>query len=579
MKRSSVRISLLTILLGCTVFALVSAAGQGWPQWAGDQQHSGTTNVVGQNLNNILVNIVYDPFVELEKNDPDNNGTDLNVIYQTPLVDGNDVYMEFKTGFYVSKRTWETQIWNERKLSWVGNNLVEVWNFETDWKPVPNGDPLFRQPVFHAALAGDFVYVPGAGGTVFKVRKSDGSVAKRFNPFDENGEIVRNIFVTGPLTADSAGNIYYNAMKLNKRDPWFADVINAWLVKISPNDQITFATFKQLATGEQAGTDPCEIGFAEEPPLPPSPTAIPPTFPCGSIRPGVNVAPAIGPDGTIYTVARNHFVTRYGYIVAVNPDFTPKWTASTKSVLNDGCNVLIPPNGTPGGCSVGAPTGVDPDTNTPPSGRVNDNSSATPVVAPDGTILYGSQTRYNYAQGHLLQYSPTGQFLRSYPFGWDITPAIYKHNGTYSIILKENRYNVSSYCNDDAVCPPDRNASNPGFGEAYFITRLSPTLQVEWQYKNTNTLACTRNENGSVTCVDDHPFSFEWCVNAPAIDANGVIYVNNEDGNLYAINPDGTLKQRIFQQLALRAAYTPASIGPDGKIYSQQNGRLIVIGN
>jgi outer membrane protein assembly factor BamB len=292
------------------------------------------------------------------------------------------------------------------------------------------------------------------------------------------------------------------------------------------------------------------------------------------------VAPAVGADGTIYTIARNHAVTRYGYLVAVNSNLTPKWTATMHGVLNDGCNVQIPPNGTPGGCSVGATTGVAPDTNSLPSGRILDDSSSSPVVAPDGSIFYGSYTRYNYAQGHMLHYSSTGAFLGSFIFGWDVTPAIYSHGGTYSLVTKDNHYGeVGSYCNDDAVCPPDRNASNPGYPEEYFITQLSPALTVEWKYKNTNTLSCTRQPNGSVTCVDDHPFGFEWCVNAPAIDSNGVVYANSEDGNLFAINQGGTLKQKIFQQLALGAAYTPASIGGDGKLYSQNDGHLYVVGN
>lgn len=79
-----------------------------------------------------------------------------------------------------------------------------------------------------------------------------------------------------------------------------------------------------------------------------------------------------------------------------------------------------------------------------------------------------------------------------------------------------------------------------------------------------------------MTCQDDHPFGFEWCVNASVIDGNGVLYVNSEDGNLFPINPDGTLKQEIFQQLASGAAYTPTSIGSDGRIYSQNAGHLLV---
>lgn len=53
------------------------------------------------------------------------------------------------------------------------------------------------------------------------------------------------------------------------------------------------------------------------------------------------------------------------------------------------------------------------------------------------------------------------------------------------------------------------------------------------------------------------------------VDASWVVYANSEEGNLYVINQGSTLKQRIFQQLYLGAAYTPPSLGSDGKIYSQ----------
>jgi outer membrane protein assembly factor BamB len=255
--------------------------------------------------------------------------------------------------------------------------------------------------------------------------------------------------------------------------------------------------------------------------------------------------------------------------------------------LNDGCNdgtnsstSLLPLNGTPGGCRVGAHPGVDPGTNEPPPGRVLDDGSSTPTVTPDGSILFGAYTRYNFAQGHLMKFSSSGDFLGAYRFGWDITPGIYPHGGTYSIVMKENHYGgVGSYCNVDSVCPPDRTATYPNDPESYFVTQLKKNLQVEWMFKNTNTLSCTRQPDGSITCVDDHPNSHEWCINALAIDSNGVVYGNSEDGWLYSINQGGTLRQRIFQQSTLGAAYTPASLGSDGKIYSQNSGHLIVVGN
>jgi outer membrane protein assembly factor BamB len=306
---------------------------------------------------------------------------------------------------------------------------------------------------------------------------------------------------------------------------------------------------------------------------------------CGSQRAGLNIAPAVAPDGTIYTVSRAQFNARYSFLIALNSDLSLRWVASLRNRLHDGCGVAVagggwlPANGTPGGCRDGALPGVDPATNQPGDGSVLDDASSSPVVAPDGSILFGAWNRYNYAQGHLMHFDASGNYLGAFGFGWDTTPAIYAHGGTWSVVTKNNHYgDIGSYCDDTTQCPVDRSTNNPASPEQYFITQLDANLNVEWSYQNTNTNSCTRNPDGSLTCTSDHPAGFEWCVNSPAIDANGVVYANSEDGNMYAIGQGGTLLQNIFQQLALGAAYTPASIGGDGKIYSQNDGHLFVVG-
>ena len=321
-------------------------------------------------------------------------------------------------------------------------------------------------------------------------------------------------------------------------------------------------------------------------PWPPSTTAAPATSTCGSQRAGLNVSPAVDPDGTIYSVSRAHFNDRYSFLLALHPDLSLKWIASLRNRFHDGCGVSVadggwlPANGTPGGCSVGALQGVDPLTNQPGDGSVLDDASATPVVAPDGTVLFGAWNRYNYAQGHLMHFDSSGNYLGAFGFGWDTTPAIYAHGGTWSLVTKNNHYGgLGSYCDDTTFCPTDRTTNNPASPERYFVTQLDANLNIEWSFQNTDTNSCTRNPDGTLTCVSDHPAGFEWCVNSPAIDVNGVVYANSEDGNLYAIAQGGSVVREIFQQLALGAAYTPASIGGDGKIYSQNDGHLFVVGN
>jgi hypothetical protein len=563
------------------LLASLPVQSQDWFQWGRNAQHTGATNVVGQRALHMIDDIIYDPFVDAEKSDPLAT-PDLLVHYQVPLVDGNSVYMEFKTGTFTDIQHWGTQIWNEKRLHWVNNHLVVQWNFQSDWKPVPflslnTGNGPFWEPVFHAALAGPFLYVPGFGGSIFKVDKTTGAQIARISPF---GALDPNTFVTGPLTTDAAGNVYYNVMKLDPTNPWDVDIVNSWLVKVSANGTVKTATYKSLTPGAPSGNDQClGIFNTADLPWPPSPNAVPGTRTCGTQRPGNNVAPAVAPDGTIYVVSVAHLWSRQSYIIAANPDLSPKWHTSLRDRFHDGCNVLLPPNGTPDGCRTGATTGVDPAQNRPGAGRVIDDSTASPVVLPDGSVLYGSYTRYNYAQGHLMKFSSDGNFLAAYRFGWDDTPAVFVHDGTYSILTKDNQYGeVGSYCDDNTLCPPDRTANNPAFPKAFFITKLNSNLVPEWRWQNTNTLSCSRDNNGNVTCVSDHPDSFEWCVNAPAVDRNGVVYNNSEDGGVYVIRADGTLRDHLFLKLALGAAYTPISISNEGRVLTQNDGHLFVVG-
>ncbi len=101
---------------------------------------------------------------------------------------------------------------------------------------------------------------------------------------------------------------------------------------------------------------------------------------------------------------------------------------------------------------------------------------------------------------------------------------------------------------------------------------------INWRFQSTNTLSCSTLPNGTFSCVSDHPNGFEWCVNAPAVDVNGTVYFNSEDGNLYVVDRNGKLVRNVFTQLAIGAAYTPLSIGPDGKIYTENDGHMFVIG-
>jgi hypothetical protein len=244
-----------------------------WPQWGSNPQHTGMVAVTGQSLDNILANIIYDPFVYQEKNEnaPLFGEPALTVHEQAPITDGNDTYMVMYGGVYNScnpvgqwtsgaacgPNTWNTMEWYETRFSWVNGQLVEAWTFDTDWVPEPNATNFSQgfaglegwEPVFHPVDANNFIYVPAAAGSVWKVNKTTGVAASHINPFVANPSMTAvNTFVAGPLTADANGNIYYNVIELNLTgNPWDQnDAVGAWLVKIAPDDSSTFATFASI---------------------------------------------------------------------------------------------------------------------------------------------------------------------------------------------------------------------------------------------------------------------------------------------------------------------------------------------
>jgi hypothetical protein len=573
-----------------------------WAQWGADPQHAGMVSVAGQGAVNQLANIVYDPFVKQEQAENAGSG-DLTVHYQAPLTDGNDVYMMTKTGTYKScspagawangsscgPNNWSSEQWNEVRFSWLSGNLVSVWTFASDWKPEPNGSGLQGwEPVFHPVDANGFIYVPGAGGTVWKVNQADGTSGTPINPFSGINVPAADTYVAGPLTADSAGNIYYNAIELadpTVGDPWQNDVQGAWLVKVTPAGATSVLSFASLIPGAPAGTAstcPGQFSGAGTLPWPPSTAAVPATVACGSQRPGMNIAPAVASDGTIFTVSRAHFDDMQAYLIAVKSDFSgTKWAASLQHLLNDGCGTIVPigpTNSAPNACRVGATPGVDPTTNASGSGVVIDQASSSPTALPDGSVIFGAITNYNGSRGHMFKFSATGSFTGAYDFGWDSTPGVYSHGGTYSVVLKDNHYDTGLYCNlNSPIC--QTLPQGP-----YYITQLDPNFNIEWRFQSTNTQSCTRDANGTVSCTTTNPNGFEWCINMPAVDANGNVYVTSEDGNLYVL-PQGhtgiftTPAANFFLNLAVGSAYTPLSIGPDGKLYTQNDGYMIVVGN
>ena len=348
---------------GNTTIAISTSS---WPEWGQNAAHTSSVPNTGQDLNGILANLVYDPLVA----DESAATGDLLAHYQVPLVDGNDVFMEFKSGAFDAS-TYTSEVWGENRFTWQNGQLAQVWSYNSDWHaPVNSND--FWEPVFHAALASGAVYVPGAGGSIIQLSRDTGDVIQRVAPFGADA----NTYEAGPITVDAKGNLLYNAIQVvvDPTNGFYAnDAIDSWLVRVAPDGSfsISMASYKTLtATVAPAANAGCLATFrVSQLPWPPSPTAVPGTNTCGTQHVALNVAPAVAPDGTIYSVTRAQFNSHYAYLVALAPDLSKKWLASLQARFHDGCGVPVsnggwlPPNGSPGGCRDGATVGVDPATN------------------------------------------------------------------------------------------------------------------------------------------------------------------------------------------------------------------------
>jgi len=652
-KRKLTTLALGALVLTVGIAVAESDSGGSWPQWGQNSEHQGFTSAIGQAPTSILADIVYDPFTAAEERD---TGGELLVHYQVPILDGQDVFMEFKSGAFIECdppgsgnpppgfndcgiSNWNSQTWNQKRLHWQAGELVEMWNFESDWK-APRIELAQWEPVYHAVLANDYIYDPGFGGSVFKLARGSGNVVSRITPF---GNPTDNpfTFVAGPLSADSNGNVYYNAIKFTDQTIGaYPGLVNSWLVKIAPDDSVSMVAFPTLLAG--IAPTRCERNFSifvnplPWPPVNPVTGAfLPPRMGnCGAQRAGLNIAPAIGPDGTIYTATRGHNPgsgggDRASFVVAINPNLTLKWATSLSHTLHDGCGSPQLPIATlpfpssppcPGGawacpavpletwkgkCRIGATHDVDPATNRLGSGRINDAGTASPVVLPDGNVYFGAWGRYNVSRGHAYKLNgSSGAIMATYDFGWDDTQAIFQHDSTYSIVMKDNHYDEEEgfYCNSTDtsgnLIPTFSQGGDPTIVSnvicdwtsipkgPFYITQVDPNLNPEWKFKSTETKACHRQADGTVVCVNDgkHPNGFEWCINAPAVDGAGNVYVESEDGNVYVLDQGHsgvftTPKSKVFTNLAIGAAYTPYSIDMQGRGYAQNNGHLFVFGD
>ena len=203
-------------------------------------QHTSKVSFVGQNLNQNIVNIVYDPLVadEMAETEQFLGEADLLAHFQAPLVDGNDVYMMYKAGTFNPKTTRRSSGARRSTPGTGAHTALNVaWQFASDWNAP--GSQLRHLGAGVPSRAGQRLALRARQGRLGVAREQ---VDRRGHAHQSvpqhDGEHARRTRRHQPDHASTRpGNIYYTAVQLNDDVDFFHDDIEgAWLVKITPSN-------------------------------------------------------------------------------------------------------------------------------------------------------------------------------------------------------------------------------------------------------------------------------------------------------------------------------------------------------
>jgi hypothetical protein len=439
--------------------------------------------------------------------------------YGSPIVTAaNTVIIPVKTagGYKVEAR-------------WSKNGSL-TWSATTDYiLPPHNWTPSYSP----ALTPGNRLYFPGAGGTVYFRDAPDGSVPTAsgqlafygLSSYQANpSSFASSVFVNTPITSDAAGNIYFG----------FRTSGSAPLNLQSGIARIDTAGNGSWISASAAANDA-------------SITVVP-----------HQAAPVLSNDGqTLYVVVAG---PTNGYLIGLDPT-----TLQRKNV------------------APGAPMRValkDPRNGGSSNAQTFDDSSASPMVGPDGDVYYGVMGRpFNGSRGWLLHFSADlTQTKTPGAFGWDNTASVvpasvvpsYTGSSSYLIFSKYNDYagaDGGAGVNKIAVLDPNATQVEPHASSGGLLV-MKEILTISGPTPDLDNIAQFPNAVR------------EWCINAAAVDPiTASVMVNSEDGKLYRWDlASNTLSQAVTLSSGIVEAYTPTVIGPDGTVYAINRAVLSAVG-
>lgn len=403
-----------------------------------------------------------------------------------------------------------------------GENGVLIWSENSDYVM-----PSHRwTPTYNLTLTpNNRVYAPGAGGKVIYKEDADAaaSVTKTAVFYGETqyatnkAALDKAVMINTPITSDAQNNIYFGFVA-NAGNP---AGLSSGVARIGADGKASWVGVRSIS-GVSAVS-----------------------------KPATNSAIAVSKDQkTIYVLVNDDYVKgarQHGYLLALDSA-----SLSLKSKVQL----------------------IDPFENA--LANVSDDSTASPLVGPDGDVYMGVlEATYgsHNARGWLLHFnSDLSQTKLPGSFGWDDTPSIvpsnlvpsYKGASSYLLMVKYNNYEGTGSgdgMNQVAIIDPQAAQDDKLVAGVKsmqeILTIAGPTLDPA--------------APGSV---------MEWCVNTAAVDPfTKSVVVNSEDGVLYRWDlTTNKLTEKIRLTSGMGESYTPTAIGADGKVYAINNAVLFAVG-
>jgi Ca2+-binding RTX toxin-like protein len=323
---------------------------------------------------------------------PQYSGNDLLIHYGSPLVTpANTVIVPVKTG--------ATNGFEIEGLNAVNGSVL--WTQTTDYILPPHDWTPSYSPVLTAQ---NRLYFAGAGGTVYYLDNPDSPGPHTvthlafygINNYTHAG-FDSSVYIDTPITADSQGDIFFG-FRVTGSNP---SSLTSGIAQIDANGAGIWMPAQVIAGGDT------------------NITVVP-----------HQAAPALSNDEkTLYVVVASTGNWGYGYLVALN--------ATTLAVQSSGTateRVRL----------------KDPRNGGTTDASMLDDSSASPMVGPDGDVYYGVMGNpYNGSRGWMLHFS-SDLLTEKTPgaFGWDDTASVvpaamvpsYTGTSSYLIFTKFNNY-------------------------------------------------------------------------------------------------------------------------------------------